>query len=589
MQFSIGKDFMLDGKPLKLISGSIHYFRIPPSKWYQSLYNLKAMGANAVETYIPWNFHETEAGIFDFDEWHDVERFISIAEELGLLVIVRPSPYICAEWEFGGIPAWVLNFTSNVRSRDRIFLHYVKRYYENLLPRLVPHLATHGGRIIMMQIENEYGSYSDDKVYPRQLVKMMRELGIDVPFFTSDGSLPAALQAGALIEDGILPTVNFGSDSNTHFDNLQAFMSENHFSGPLMCMEFWDGWFNQWGEPVIRRSANDVVEEVKSVLKRGSINFYMFHGGTSYGFMNGANESVEEGYNPQVTSYDYDGILNEQGDPTEKFFKLQDLLCQGREKTKPIISKMGEERNLENPKYQSLWNCLDTFSKHNSYRPLPMDDLKQQYGYMLYETSQKLRSDIKTFQLIKTADRATIFLNHQRAAVRTRDNMETPVKLEADPKEKKLSILIENRARTNFGPYLISENQKKGIRGGVFQGIHYLSEWQQYALDFKNLRSLSFQRKEEGNTTLPRFTQFTFQINASPKDIFIDLTDAGKGVVFVNGLNLGRFWDVGPFLSAFAPADAFVKGENTIIVFQEEGPLLQSLHLTNKPVVKSFE
>ena len=252
-RFEIGSSFYLDGQEFKILSGAIHYFRIQPEDWYHSLYNLKALGFNTVETYVPWNMHEPKKGQFDFQGILDIEKFLNIAQDLGLYAIVRPSPFICAEWEFGGMPAWLLTEDMRIRSSDASYLQAVADYYDELLPRLVPRLLDKGGNILMMQVENEYGSYGEDKDYLRAIRQMMLDRGVDCPLFTSDGPWRATLRAGTLIEEDLFVTGNFGSKAGYNFAQMQEFFDEHGKKWPLMCMEFWDGWFNRWKEPIIKR------------------------------------------------------------------------------------------------------------------------------------------------------------------------------------------------------------------------------------------------------------------------------------------------------------------------------------------------
>ena len=325
-RFEIRDDFYLDGKPFKILSGAIHYFRIPPEDWSHSLYNLKALGFNTVETYVAWNLHEPREGEFNFEGALDLERFLQIAQDLGLYAIVRPSPFICAEWEFGGLPAWLLTKDMRIRSSDPAYIEAVGRYYDQLLSRLVPHLLDKGGNILMMQVENEYGSYGEDKAYLRAIRHLMEERGVTCPLFTSDGPWRATLKAGTLIEDDLFVTGNFGSKASYNFSQMQEFFDEHGKKWPLMCMEFWDGWFNRWKEPIITRDPKELADAVREVLEQGSINLYMFHGGTNFGFMNGCSARGTLDL-PQVTSYDYDALLDEEGNPTAKYLAVKKMMA----------------------------------------------------------------------------------------------------------------------------------------------------------------------------------------------------------------------------------------------------------------------
>lgn len=324
-RFQIKEVFYLDGKPFKILSGAVHYFRIIPDSWYRVLYNLKALGFNTVETYVPWNLHEPQKGHFCFEGLADLEAFLDLAQNLGLYAIVRPSPYICAEWEFGGLPAWLLEEPCRVRSRDKVYLDHVAAYYDVLLPKLAKRQLDRGGNILMFQVENEYGSYGEDKEYLRALKDMMLARGIEAPLFTSDGAWESALEAGSLIEDNLLVTGNFGSKVSQNVASLRAFMSKHGKEWPMMCMEFWLGWFNRWGEAIIRRDPQEAVATIMDMIEQGSINLYMFCGGTNFGFMNGSSARLQKDL-PQVTSYDYDALLDEAGNPTLKYSLLQKAL-----------------------------------------------------------------------------------------------------------------------------------------------------------------------------------------------------------------------------------------------------------------------
>ncbi|WP_164511967.1 glycoside hydrolase family 35 protein [Lacticaseibacillus daqingensis] len=584
MKFEVRDAFLVDGAPTKLISGAVHYFRIAPCKWYQSLANLKAMGGNTVETYIPWNFHEPKRSVFDFSGWHDLNRFLIEAEELGLMVIIRPSPYICAEWEFGGLPAWLLRRPVRIRTTDINYMEAVTAYYQHLMPILVPHQVTQGGGVIMMQVENEYGSYGSDQKYIKALTNLMRAQGVDVPLFTADGGWQAALEAGGAPDLGLIPTVNFGSEPDLNFDALQTFHRRNRLRYPLMCMEFWDGWFNQWGNSVIRRSPKETLATVKAVLSRGSINFYMFHGGTNFGFMNGANDSTEDGYQPQVTSYDYDGLLTEQGNPTLKYQVIRDYLEEQlhRELPQPIVSQARDYGVLRPKQRTSLFANLNNLTAPRvSNSPLTMTELDQDYGCVVYQRREPLEENTAHFQLIDTADRAQVFLDGTRIAIRTRANMEDSFFSSESVVGRRLTVLVENTGRTNYGPRMGQVYQSKGMRGGIRQNLAFLYDWNQYVLDFRDISKLDYDLPEvPGTPTVTKFELFIDQ----PQETFINMTKWGRGIVLINGLNLGRFWDIGPYVTLFAPADVFQIGVNQIEVVQLEGRMIQKLQFSEKPV-----
>ena len=376
-RFKIEDDFYLDGKPFKILSGAIHYFRIPEEDWYHSLYNLKALGFNTVETYVAWNLHEPTEGNFNFEGNLDIEKFLQTAQDLGLYAIVRPSPFICAEWEFGGLPAWLLNKDMRIRSSDPAFIEMVGRYYDHLLPRLVSRLLDNGGNILMMQVENEYGSYGEDKTYLREIRRLMEERSVTCPLFTSDGPWRATLKAGTLIEDDLFVTGNFGSKANFNFSQMQEFFDEYGKKWPLMCMEFWDGWFNRWKEPVITREPEELAEAVHEVLEQGSINLYMFHGGTNFGFMNGcsARGTIDL---PQVTSYDYDALLDEAGNPTAKYFAVKEMMATyypEYPQSEPLYKESMEVEAIPLVEKVSLFETLDSLtSPIESLYPKKMEE-----------------------------------------------------------------------------------------------------------------------------------------------------------------------------------------------------------------------
>ena len=326
-KFEIREEFYVNNEKIKIISGACHYFRIVPEYWRDRLEKLVFLGCNCVETYIPWNVHEAEQGRFDFSKGNDIAKFVKIAQELGLYVILRPSPFICAEWEFGGLPYWLLKDDSMiVRSTYNGFLEAVDKYYDELFKVISPLQITNGGPVIMMQVENEYGSYGNDKKYLKAIKDLMIKHGCNVPLFTSDGAWDSMLEAGTLCDEGVIPTGNFGSSSKDQLKNLEIFMNKKKIKAPLMCMEFWIGWFSSWGKELKVRDYKDAANELKEILDLGSVNIYMYHGGTNWGFYNGANyyDEVE----PQITSYDYDALLTEWGEKTEKYNAFREVISE---------------------------------------------------------------------------------------------------------------------------------------------------------------------------------------------------------------------------------------------------------------------
>ena len=563
-------DFLYNGKIFRIISGAIHYFRVVPEYWKDRLSKLKACGLNTVETYIAWNLHEPAPGEFCFDGIMDITRFIEIAGELDLKVIIRPSPYICAEWEFGGLPPWLLGDPGmRLRCFHKPFLDAVDRYFDRLFPELVPWLCSNDGPIIAMQIENEYGSYGNDRKYLRYLEKGIRKRGVDVLLFTSDGPTDSMLQGGTL--PNILKTVNFGSKPEESFRKLREYQP----SGPLMCMEFWDGWFDHWGEDHHIRIAEDVAANLDSILKSGaSVNIYMFHGGTNFGFLNGANRNKT--YEPTTTSYDYDAPLNEAGDLTEKYYAVRNVISKYMKlpemsMPKPILKK--QFGRIELTERASLFKALTFLSKESEHTcPVPMEMLGQNYGFILYRTHVSGPRDTAPLVIQDIHDRAQVFLNEKLLGIIERDSSEKEILVEFDQNGGRLDILVENMGRINYGPFLVD---RKGITEGVRLGNQFLYNWKIFPLPLNNLYNLDF--KDEVNKQGPAFYRGKFNIE-SIADTFLALPGWTKGVCFLNGFNLGRYWEKSPQKTLYIPAPLLHKGENELIVFE--------LHETEKPVVE---
>lgn len=577
--FEIKDTFYLDGEPFQIISGSIHYFRIVPEYWRDRLEKLKSLGMNTVETYIPWNMHEPRKGEFVFDGMCDVVKFVKLAEELGLYAILRPSPYICAEWEFGGLPGWLLAEDEvRLRVSDVRFMGHVQDYYNVLLPLLKPLQITEGGNVILMQVENEYGYFGNDGMYMEQMRDMLRLGGIDVPLITSDGPYHESIEGSSV--EGALPTGNFGSHTKERFEILKAHVN----GGPLMCAEFWVGWFDSWGngghmKGNLEQSAADLDE----MLRTGHVNVYMFIGGTNFGFMNGSNYYDE--LKPDVTSYDYDAVLTEAGDFTKKYETYREIIGKYAKLPEvnlstPIVKKAYGSVTVKEK--IGLFNALEDISApvYSAY-PRSMERLGQYYGYILYAAKIVNERRLEKIRLYKANDRANIFLREKKLLdLYDRELLkEWQIDAEAEPGDE-LRILVENMGRVNFGPSM--EEQRKGIDGCVQINGHMHHGWQQYCLPLDNLEKLDFSKGyEEG---LPAFYRFEFEVDERG-DTFLELAGWGKGCVFVNGFNIGRYWEIGPQKRLYIPAPLLKQGKNEVIVFETEGRAADTIEFCAEPDV----
>ncbi len=576
-RFEIKDNFYLDGKTFKIISGSIHYFRTVPQYWQDRLEKLLAMGCNTVETYIPWNMHEPKKGQFVFNGMLDVVGFVKLAQKLGLYVILRPSPYICAEWEFGGLPAWLLAEDGmRLRVNYEPFVKHIREYYGVLMPMLKPLLIDNGGPVILMQIENEYGYFATDASYLKAIKELMTEQGIDVPFITSDGPYRESLNAGCI--EGVLPTGNFGSKTEERFEVLKQYTK----GGPLMCAEFWVGWFDHWGNGGhMRGNLEESVKDLDKMLELGHVNIYMFEGGTNFGFMNGSNYYDE--LTPDVTSYDYDGVLTEDGQLTEKYRLYKQVISKYRDIPEVRFSteiKRKAYGKLTVGDRVSLFSVLDDISKPVfSVFPQSMEKLGQSYGYILYHSTLDTEEGVERIRLWKANDRANIFIGQRKAAVLYDRELLEEHKLDIRcDKGEPLDILVENMGRVNFGPYL--ELQRKGIDHCVQINGHMHNNWQQYTLPLDNVDEIDFSKDYIENT--PAFYRFTFDVEEAC-DTFLDFEGWGKGCAFVNGFNIGRFWKIGPQRRLYIPAPLLNKGENEIIIFETDGEHSDSIELKDEP------
>jgi beta-galactosidase len=565
VDFSLGsKDFLLNGKPLQMISGEMHYTRIPKEYWRHRMKMAKAMGLNSIGTYIFWNAHEPTPGKYDFSGNNNIAEFIKIAGEEGLWVVLRPSPYVCAEWEFGGYPWWLLkDSTLKVRTNDPGFVAAYTNYINKLAKEIVPLLSIHGGNILMVQIENEYGSYSDDKSYLDLNRRIFREAGFDGILFTCDGA--DKMPYGYL--PGFLPAVN-GLENPVEVKEL--INKFHNGQGPYYVAEWYPGWFDQWGKPHAQVSGENTAEKLDKLLSAGiSVNMYMFHGGSTRGYMNGANMNFNEPYAPQTSGYDYDAPLDEAGHPTKKFHLFRNVISKylpagtslpDIPATYPVISIPGIKFN----KHASLFENLP--APFVSTIPLSFEEIDQPYGYVLYRS--KLSRGIGAMLKIEgLRDYAIIYINNKRVGVLDRRLEQDSVFIPDIPINATLDILVENNGRINYGPYLT--DNRKGILEKVKFGDEEVLNWEIFSLpvdkaDFAKFKSIKKNQLNE----LPGFYKASFKLNETG-DTFLDLSNFGKGVVFLNGHHIGKYWNIGPQQTIFIPGAWLKKGKNEIIVFDQ--------------------
>lgn len=582
--FALGDSvFLLDHKPYQIISGEMHYVRIPEAYWKDRLHKAKAMGLNTVAVYCMWNMHEAEKGKWNFSGNEDVAKFVKLAQEEGLWVILRPGPYVCAEWEFGGYPWWLLKEKDiKVRSSDPRFMKAAREYLLQLGRQMAPLQITQGGPILMVQVENEYGSFGNDTAYERQIAHDLRDAGFDVPFFTADGDW--------LFQNAALPGILPGANGEGNPEKLKKLVNEFHGGkGPYFVPELYPGWLDHWGDKFQQVSTDRVIKETKALLDAGvSINFYMWHGGTNFAFMNGANYSKTQPIQPDITSYDYDAPLSEAGVPTEKYRALRKLIMQylpeqQRQQVPPVpeAPKFISISDIKLTKAAALFDHLP--KPVHGQDPLNMEALNQGYGYVLYRT-KVAEPHSGLLKVNGLRDYAEVFVDGKRVAILNRmyglDSVEISL-----PSGSRLDVLVENLGRINYGHEMI--HNLKGITGNVTIDGKELKGWDMYGFPFKNTTAIHF-TANHSKIDAPVIYQGTFQLNKTG-DTFLDMRDWGKGIVFVNGHNLGRYWKIGPQQTLYLPGCWLKKGSNTITVFEQLEGGKKSISAIDHPILDQLQ
>ncbi|CAI9722922.1 beta-galactosidase-1-like protein 2 [Octopus vulgaris] len=582
------QQFYLKGKKIRILAGSVHYFRIVPQYWMPVLKKLKACGLNTVVTYVPWNLHEPSPNHYVFYGMLDLMKFLIFAHSLDLYVILRPGPYICSEWDFGGLPSWLLRTHASLRSNSAPYMFAVERYFANLLPQVVDFQYFYGGPIIAFQLENEFGSFSNEVQHLENLRELFIKNGVHELLLISDG-LSGIIRATI---PGVLLTANFGGHQRGK--DIFKVITDINPENPLMVMEFWSGWFDHWGNKYRELKPLETFKKTFQFIlnQNASFNFYMFMGGTNFGFMAGANGQKEK-YAPDVTSYDYGALLSESGDITEKYLTAQRMIYE--QVLKPEGISHSPQILSDNPKakygaltvssYLSFKDMLDIVSelqlssfetKMEFMELLNMNfNAGQSYGYILYEKSLP---KVKTLKIGgSVADRAHILLNHQ-VMFTVNWTVSNPQFSLPDNDGIKLGILVENLGRVNylmFDDKHSFSNQFKGLDGEVYLDGKLEEYWNIYPLDFSSEFLDKVAESDNWKDVIPEvhspaMYKITFTLSSHPADTFLNLDGWVKGIVIVNGFNLGRYWNIGPQKTLYLPAPLLEIGLNVIYIFEEE-------------------
>ena len=576
--------FTIEGKDIQLICGEMHYPRIPHEYWRDRLKRASAMGLNTVSAYVFWNFHERQPGEFDFSGQADIAEFIRTAQEEGLYVILRPGPYVCAEWEMGGLPWWLLKKKDiALRTLDPYYMERVGIFMKEVGKQLAPLQVNKGGNIIMVQVENEYGSYGINKPYVSAVRDLVRESGFtDVPLFQCDWS--SNFTNNAL--DDLIWTVNFGTGANIdqQFKKLKELRPET----PLMCSEFWSGWFDHWGRKHETRPAKDMVQGIKDMLDRNiSFSLYMTHGGTTFGHWGGANNPA---YSAMCSSYDYDAPISEPGWTTDKFFLLRDLLKNYLPAGETLPAVPAALPVIEIPEFH-FHKVAPLFSNLPEAKQTvdiqPMEQFNQGWGTILYRTTLPEAVAVGTvLKITEVHDWAQVYADGKLLARLDRRKGEFTTTLPILKKGTQLDILIEAMGRVNFDK---SIHDRKGITEKVelISGnkTKELKNWTVYnfLVDYSFIKDKKYNETKQ-LPTMPAYYKGTFKLD-KVGDTFLDMSTWGKGMVWVNGHAMGRFWEIGPQQTLFMPGCWLKKGENEILVLDLKGPAKASIKGLKKPIL----
>lgn len=568
--------FYLGGEPFPLASGDIHYFRIYPTEWRRHLLLAKDFGLNTIQTYVPWNLHEPQKGVFDFSCQLDICAFLDLADEMGLKVLLRPSPYLCSECDFGGLPGWLKFTEMDIRCSDERYLKHVREYYEVLIPKILPYLSTNGGPVIMFAVENEYGGSGYDKQYLKTLHDMLVDLGVDVPLYTTDNSL-GALVMGSL--DGVMRGANFRSIPG-HEAGFVNFGKKMYPEFPFFVGELWAGRAIYWGEPYKKRSPEETALSYKECLKHGFVNFYMFSGGTNFGFFSGAvigksltpRPNTPDRYIAHTTSYDEDALVSENGLPTEKYYLCRDVLAEKNGLEKRTDRTLPFEYKVQTPEIKltecaRLFDNLSCLTEHEeeSVGIKSFEKLGTQSGFVLYETQAEGWRDAGKLriELGGLSDRATVYDGDEYLGFADRDRNGDPIYVDGTDRTVKLRILCESVSRINGGKRI--DDDSKGIKY-VTMAQAKLYGYTMRTLPMKNLDGIRYEPITNFADNDPMFYRGHFDAEEGA-DTFLDMHGWGRGFVLINGFNLGRFWNIGPQYTLYVPGGLLKKKDNEIVIF----------------------